>query len=598
MGNVDGLGFSESWRIWFLVIETLGIVEAVVFFTKMIPFTNRSPQADRYQKKIQNTKAEKLPTVDVFIPTLDEKKPILEKSIIGSRALNYPNLNVWILDDGCRDWLKDYCDEKEVGYIPREESTDAKAGNLNNAMKYTDGDLITIFDADFVPQKDFLQRTVGFFENDEVGIVQTPQHFYNPDPIQNNLLLYDSWPDEQRLFFDVIQPGLDGWDAAMCCGSCSIARRSDIEDIGGFPTESITEDYLTSLKLLRKGKVTRYLNERLSQGLAPETTEAFNTQRKRWMQGSLQILYLKDGPLGPGLSLIHRIMFFPFYWIDFSFFYLTMMLAPILFLTTGIVPYEIPNIPEYLSYQGGMLFASYFIMNWMAPKRYRVLPAVMTEFYKSIQLFPVLIQTLIDPFGKGFEVTPKGLKKGSIDWLTLIIASTGFLICFVWLFFTRMPYFSNGFNRIFLPVGIFWSFFELMILSLVMMMCFNKARPRVEERFEINEKVSVVFEGETKSCEIKDMSLAGAMLEFDERVDARGKRILIKVSEIMSFPAEVVYTDDKQVAIEFKAQTTEQKDQMIEYLFTNPFTPTEYGEADSTTIYKRLFNRAFGTASP
>src|SRR3954469_10860752 len=84
-----------------------------------------------------------------------------------------------------------------------------------------------------------------------------PQHFFNRDPIQLNLGLADILPDEQRLFFDVIAPCRDAWDGAFCCGSCSIQRRSAIEDAGGVPTESITEDILSTLVLLRKGSITR-----------------------------------------------------------------------------------------------------------------------------------------------------------------------------------------------------------------------------------------------------------------------------------------------------------------------------------------------------
>jgi cellulose synthase (UDP-forming) len=122
---------------------------------------------------------------------------------------------------------------------------------------------------------------VGFFRDPRVGIVQTPQHFFNPDPMQLNLGLAQAWPDDQRLFFDVILPARDAWDCAWCCGSCSVQRRDVIETAGGVPTDSITEDLLSTLVLLRKGYVTRYLNERLSQGLSPENLTGFFRQRER-----------------------------------------------------------------------------------------------------------------------------------------------------------------------------------------------------------------------------------------------------------------------------------------------------------------------------
>ncbi|OOZ36705.1 hypothetical protein BOW52_10615 [Solemya elarraichensis gill symbiont] len=172
---------------------------------------------------------------------------------------------VWVLDDGKREWLKEFCKEHNVNYLTREDNSHAKAGNLNDGLKHASGELFAIFDADFVPLSDYLKRTTGFFVNNpDVGLVQTPQHFYNRDPIQSNLYLDKLLPDEQRLFFDVMAPCRDRWNAAFCCGSCSITRRKAVDEIGGIPTSSITEDLLTTLSLLKAGYKTIYLNEKLS----------------------------------------------------------------------------------------------------------------------------------------------------------------------------------------------------------------------------------------------------------------------------------------------------------------------------------------------
>src|ERR1700726_620719 len=140
----------------------------------------------------------------------------------------------------------------------------AKAGNMNHGLKVSGGEFIAIFDADFVPYRQFLRRTVPFFQNSTIGIVQTPQHFFNNEPVQSNLGIERVWPDEQRLFFDEMAASRDAGAVRFCCGSCSIARRRALEAIGGIPTESITEDLLTTLAMLNKGYKTRYLNERLS----------------------------------------------------------------------------------------------------------------------------------------------------------------------------------------------------------------------------------------------------------------------------------------------------------------------------------------------
>src|SRR5262249_27081427 len=163
-------------------------------------------------------------------------------------------------------------ESKGVGYLTRPDNAHAKAGNINHALTKTNAEFIAIFDADFIPQRNFLTRTIGFFSDPKIGIVQVPHAFYNHDPMQTNLAMRKTLADDQRFFFEAIMPSRDGWDAAFCCGSNSVTRRSALRAIGGqLSTQSITEDMLLSLMLMRKGFVTRYLSERLAFGLAPES---------------------------------------------------------------------------------------------------------------------------------------------------------------------------------------------------------------------------------------------------------------------------------------------------------------------------------------
>ena len=129
----------------------------------------------------------------------------------------------------------------------------------------TEPDFISILDADFVPLPDFLTRPLSLTLDADVGVVQTPQHFFNPDPIQSNLALTRVWPDEQRFFFDIVMASKDAWNAAFCCGTSSVIRFDALQSIGGFPTDSVTEDYLVSLRLAR---------ERLSDRLPQRNTVA------------------------------------------------------------------------------------------------------------------------------------------------------------------------------------------------------------------------------------------------------------------------------------------------------------------------------------
>ena len=152
------------------------------------------------------------------------------------------------------------------------------------------------FDADFIPTRDFLQRTVGFFRDAKVALVQTPQNFFNDDAVARNLGVQHALEDEQKFFFRALQPGRDARNAIVCHGTCWVGRRTAIEEIGGIPTETITEDWATSIKLQAAGYKLVYLNEALSAGLSADTSGEFVQQRMRWAQGTLQALFASTNP--------------------------------------------------------------------------------------------------------------------------------------------------------------------------------------------------------------------------------------------------------------------------------------------------------------
>ena len=289
---------AQGILVWTLfAIELLAWFDSALLFAALARRTDRSPEADLHEARLRALAPAEHPDIDVFITTYTESIEVLERTIIGATAIDWPaeRIKIWVLDDGRRDWLRKYCDEHQVGYMTRPDNLHAKAGNVNAAIPRTSGEFFAIFDADFIPQRNIFYRMVGFFEDPRIGIVQAPHNFFNHDPMQANLALRRTLPGDQRLFFDEIMPGRDGWDCAFCCGSNSITRRRAIEAVGNaLPTVSITEDMLLTMALLRKGYVTRYLNERLAIGLAPESLEALFVQRARWAQGALQILYLKE----------------------------------------------------------------------------------------------------------------------------------------------------------------------------------------------------------------------------------------------------------------------------------------------------------------
>ncbi len=184
-------------------------------------------------------------------------------------------------------------------------------------------------------------RALSLFREGDVGIVQTPQHFINPDPLQTNLSIAGVWPDEQRYFFDVVMASKDAWGAAFCCGTSSVIRFSELQQIGGFPTNSVTEDYLVTLKMKAAGFRTVYLNERLSLGLAPEGLKEYITQRSRWALGFVQIFRGRArtaAAAATACSIIDRVSLIEtfLYWCGSYSFRLLGIIVPILYLLFNV----------------------------------------------------------------------------------------------------------------------------------------------------------------------------------------------------------------------------------------------------------------------
>jgi cellulose synthase (UDP-forming) len=165
-------------------------------------------------------------SVDVMVPTYNEPEWVVRRTLIGALAMTYPH-KTYLLDDGRRPEMEALAKELGVGYITRPDNVGAKAGNLNAAMERTSGDFIAIFDADHVPLRQFLDRTIGYFADPTIAFVQTPQEFYNVESFQHltNAAQKRSW-HQQQLFYRVLQPGKDHWNSAFFCGSCGVMRRA------------------------------------------------------------------------------------------------------------------------------------------------------------------------------------------------------------------------------------------------------------------------------------------------------------------------------------------------------------------------------------
>jgi cellulose synthase (UDP-forming) len=572
---VTGEWYQVGW-VWFcFVVEVLALFDALILYLAFLRTSDRHAEADGHEGRLRALPPETLPSVDVYIPTYDESLEVLEKTITGAISLDYPNFKVWLLDDGRRPWLKEFCNTKGVGYLTRSDNAHAKAGNINHALTKTNADLVAIFDADFIPQRNFLIRTVGFFADPAIGIVQVPHTFYNYDPTQSSLGVQNALPDDQRFFFEAIMPSRDGWNAAFSCGSNSVTRREALRSIGdALPTDSITEDMLLSISLLRHGYITRYLCERLAFGLAPEGLKAFFVQRQRWARGAMQILFLAAGPLGRNLTLMQRLLFLPTHWLTQSLMLLLTIIAPLVFLWTGLLPLVNVTPEAVLYYLLPMMLAVAGGLWVFAPRQYFPFAAQVHGTFQSFKILPTVLLTMAKPFGHVFKVTPKGAiaKKSDYDRTIFWTAMSLMGLTIIGLIINAHSEWRIVGQAGLLPIVACWAAINIVVLFLVCMMSLQAPVRRGEERFKLDEPIWIfAANGALSTGRIKDISLTGAGIVADENLalaTKAGETARVFIAGVGFVTATVVRQAGRFLAVHLNLPPCIERDLLIRKLFT------------------------------
>jgi cellulose synthase (UDP-forming) len=244
--------------------------------------------------------------IDVYVCTYDEPVEVVAATLAGCRALAYPH-TTYLLDDGRRPQMRELAEVAGAHYLTRPDNSHAKAGNINAALPRTAGELILMLDADHVPMPDALDAMVGYFDDERVALVQSPHDFFNHDSVQH----YVVGRHEQSLFYRVVCPGKNRHGAAYWCGSAAVLRREALLETGGVATETIAEDFHTTIRLLRYGWTSRYHDEVLVQGLAPHDLDGYLLQRDRWARGNLAVFTLPESPLRASeLRPLQRLSYF------------------------------------------------------------------------------------------------------------------------------------------------------------------------------------------------------------------------------------------------------------------------------------------------
>jgi cellulose synthase (UDP-forming) len=456
------------------------------------------------------------PSVDIYIPTYNEPLKVVKGTVFAALGLDWPQdkLKVYLLDDGRRDEFKQFAADVGVHYVTRTNNAHAKAGNLNHAMKLTQGDYITIFDCDHIPVRSFLQTTMGWFLRDQkCAMLQTPHHFFSPDPFERNLGTFRRVPNEGKLFYGLVQDGNDLWNATFFCGSCAIIKRGPLQEVGGIAVETVTEDAHTALKLHRLGYNTAYINVVQAAGLATESLSSHIGQRIRWARGMVQIFRTDNPMFGKGLKLYQRLCYtnamlhflnglprlaFLTAPLTYLYFQLHVISAGALMLGIYVLPHLVQSTLANSRMQG----------------RYR--HSFWAEVYESVLAWYITLPTtvaLINPKLGKFNVTAKGglIEREYFDWfiskpyMALVLLNFGGLVIGV----MRLLYW-NTFETATVTMNLLWTSFNLVMLGTAMAVASEARQRRVSHRVPMKIPATLYLaNGQTLHCRTRDYSTGG-----------------------------------------------------------------------------------------
>jgi len=503
------------------------------------------------------------PTVDIYVPSYNESLDVVRDTVLAAQCIDYPRdkLKIYLLDDGKRSEFAVFAADVGVGYITRDDNRHAKAGNLNHAMTITKGELITVFDCDHVATRTFLQATVGpFLKDPKLALLQTPHYFYSPDPFERNLKAARKIPNEGALFYGPVQQGNDNWNATFFCGSCAVIRRSALEEIGGFATETVTEDAHTALKMQRRGWKSAFLALPLAAGLATERLGLHIIQRTRWARGMTQIFRVDNPLLGRGLNWQQRLCYLNAM-LHFQF-----GLPRVIFLTAPLA-YLLFNL-NIIHSSASLIFAyvlPHLVMSLYVNSRMngRFRATFWGEIYETVMAFHLVIPTLltmVSPKHGKFNVTDKGglLNTGFFDFNIVrphVICAALLLAGVVSGIVRAAAHNYFGVDPYVIALNVGWALFSLVILMAAIAVARETKQTRKTIRIDVNIPVVMHYaSGISSRSATVNLSMGGAQVKAP---DNRHETDMIEAIDLMlhsgaiSLPVSTIEADDGVIRLQF-----------------------------------------------
>ncbi len=602
------------WRLFF----TLPVMNIFALFFGLLLFsaeafafiqttTHRLMFMKPYEPDIKTlADLDSLPTVDILIATYNEPVSILQNTIAGATSQKYPEskYTVYVCDDGSRDEVRELAEAYGAVWSVRDEHTHAKAGNINYCLKHNArGEFFVILDADMIAKSTFLERTLGYFSDPLMALVQAPQVFYNPDPFQNNLQLFQAIPNEQDFFMREVLTRRALFNAVLNVGSNAVFRRSSVEAIGRIPVGTITEDMATSMILQSKGYHSTFVNETLAMGLSPDTFSDYIVQRDRWARGNIQVMKKWNPLTMPGLSLMQRLIYFDgvLYWF-FGLQKLIYFIGPILFLFFSI-PVVYVDVFTMLMFFIPFYYISTLVFTLLSHKSRTYIWAHIYESALAPYLAVSALSELLFSNKVKFSVTPKGAQQKKSHF-ALRIAIPHIILAIL-----SLAAFGLGINKMLTDVSfmipvylvnIFWLLYNFIGIIAALLASFENQRFRKTERFIIEDNpLLTLSNGKQIPAKLADISLNGCALDLENPLEDAdsyvGSPVTVSIDENKLSLQGNFYRSrswGKMIIILFDEMNKTQHTHLINFIFDHQ--KTGYGSFDAKresfikTIHKMI----------
>ena len=575
--GIQSAGHLHQWDA--LVVVLLLLAEFYAFATLVLGYFQTLRPLKRRPVPLGGRQQD-WPTVDVLIPTYNESLEVVRSTVVGALAMEYPGskMKVFVLDDGRREEFREFAEAVGAGYITRSDNTHAKAGNINHALGLTEGEYVAIFDSDHIPTRAFLQTTLGWFARDpRLGMVQTPHHFYSPDPFERNLAQFRKIPNEGELFHRLVQDGNDLWNASFFCGSCAVLRRQALREIGGIAVETVTEDAHTALRMQRRRWTTAYINIPLAAGLATESLAAHIGQRIRWARGMVQILRTENPLFASGLSLPQRVCYFNatthFLFALPRLIFLVMPLAYLFFGMVNIYGYSLAVFAYALPH---VVLSN--LTNSRIQGRHRF--SFWNEIYETVLAPYILLPTLlalVNPRLGRFNVTAKGgiIRHSYFDrriawpFLFLLTLNVAGLVMAGRRFATDPAHHDT------VIMNTVWTVYNAVILSVAASVAWERRQRRSQVRVNLRAPVVLIapngreFRGETAQ-----LSCRGAMVSIARSPEfSRGSAVTAVIGDRDSqcrIEARVAHSSRRHQHLYFPALSLSQEAFLVNLVYSRP----------------------------